>query len=68
MSSNTIVQAWKNPALRNILSEAERAALPANPAGLVEISDEDLGRVAGGGPARFPPTEICSCMCTMGCL
>jgi mersacidin/lichenicidin family type 2 lantibiotic len=48
MSNNNIIRAWKDPVYRNSLSEAERAVLPANPAGSIEISDADLGNVAGG--------------------
>ncbi len=48
MSNNKIIRAWKDPAYRNSLSQAELAALPANPAGSIEISDADLGSVAGG--------------------
>ena len=47
MSNNKIIRAWKDPAYRNSLSEAERAALPANPAGSIEVSDADLGNVSG---------------------
>ena len=43
-----IVRAWKDEGYRNSLSEAERAALPENPAGLIALTDEDLGAVAGG--------------------
>jgi len=48
MSQKDIVRAWKDEEYRNSLSEAERAALPAHPAGLVEIRDEDIEGVAGG--------------------
>jgi mersacidin/lichenicidin family type 2 lantibiotic len=60
MSNNKIIRAWKDPAYRNSLSQAERAALPANPAGSVEISDADLGKVAGG-------IAIFSLYCTFYC-
>jgi mersacidin/lichenicidin family type 2 lantibiotic len=43
-----IIRAWKDEGYRNSLSEAERAALPENPAGLITLTDEDLGAVAGG--------------------
>jgi mersacidin/lichenicidin family type 2 lantibiotic len=43
-----IIRAWKDEGYRNSLSEAERAALPENPAGLIALTDEDLGAVAGG--------------------
>lgn len=48
MSPNNIIRAWKDPAFRSSLTEAERAALPPNPAGSIELSDADLGKVAGG--------------------
>jgi mersacidin/lichenicidin family type 2 lantibiotic len=48
MTSQNIVRAWKDAAYRDGLSEAVRAALPPKPAGPVELSDADLGCVAGG--------------------
>jgi mersacidin/lichenicidin family type 2 lantibiotic len=42
------------------LSEEEQALVPANPAGVVEISDDDLEGVAGG----LPP---CSCYTCGSC-
>ena len=50
MSKSNIIRAWKDPVYRNSLSESERAALPSNPAGSIELSDADLGHVAGGRP------------------
>jgi len=49
-----IIRAWKDEGYRNSLSVAERAALPENPAGLIALTDEDLGAVAGG---RLPSTR-----------
>ena len=43
-----IIRAWKDKNFRESLSEEQRAQLPANPAGLVEIDDEQLVQVAGG--------------------
>ena len=43
-----LVRAWKDPEYRDGLSEAERACLPANPAGLVELADAELAGTAGG--------------------
>ncbi len=60
MSKNNIVRAWKEPAYRNSLSSAERAALPANPAGAIELSDADLGNVAGGMLPITTVTLICT--------
>ena len=42
MSEKDIIRAWKDEDYRNSLSESARAALPAHPAGLVEIRDEDV--------------------------
>jgi len=52
MSKSNVIRAWKDPEYRNGLSEAERASLPGNPAGSIELSDTDLGKVAGGAIAR----------------
>ena len=49
-----IIRAWKDEGYRNSLSEAERAALPPHPAGLIALTDEELGAVAGG---RFGSTR-----------
>jgi mersacidin/lichenicidin family type 2 lantibiotic len=72
VSKNNIIRAWKDPAYRSSLSESERAALPANPAGAIEISDADLGKVSGGrinlsqfGVCR---TQNCSIVCTNECM
>ncbi|MBI4511131.1 MAG: mersacidin/lichenicidin family type 2 lantibiotic [Deltaproteobacteria bacterium] len=43
-----IVRAWKDPEYLASLSDEDRAGLPANPAGAIELSDEDLGRAQGG--------------------
>lgn len=48
MTKTNIIRAWKDEAYRQSLSDAERALLPVNPAGVIELSDADLGSVAGG--------------------
>ena len=50
MSSYDIVRAWKDADYRASLSDAELAQLPANPAGFVELADDDLDQAAGGAP------------------
>jgi mersacidin/lichenicidin family type 2 lantibiotic len=47
MSHDNIIRAWKNEAFRNSLSEEERALLPEHPAGLIELTDAQLGAAAG---------------------
>jgi mersacidin/lichenicidin family type 2 lantibiotic len=64
MSNRNIIRAWKDPGYRNSLTEVQRAALPPNPAGAIEIPERELGRVAGGLlPRTYNPiacTEMCS--------
>jgi mersacidin/lichenicidin family type 2 lantibiotic len=64
MSSNNIIRAWKDPNYRNSLSEAERAALPPNPAGLIELTDAELDGAAGGAiPQPVPKPRTCAALC-----
>jgi mersacidin/lichenicidin family type 2 lantibiotic len=65
MSTNKIIRAWKDPVFRNSLSNEERALLPANPAGIVELSDAQLD--AAGGSGKAPETAICTYLCTLTC-
>jgi mersacidin/lichenicidin family type 2 lantibiotic len=44
----SIVRAWKDEAYRQSMTEAERAALPQHPAGMLELTDAELADVAGG--------------------
>lgn len=47
MSHVNIIRAWKDEEYRNSLSEAERASLPENPAGLIDLGEADLDSVVG---------------------
>ena len=51
MSTLDIVRAWKDEEYCETLSDTQRASLPQNPAGIVELTDEQL-RAAGGGAAE----------------
>jgi mersacidin/lichenicidin family type 2 lantibiotic len=48
VSYRNIVRAWKDPEYRLGLSAAEQARLPENPAGTVELTDDELNAAAGG--------------------
>jgi mersacidin/lichenicidin family type 2 lantibiotic len=48
MNAFDIIRAWKDEAYRASLSAAQLAALPANPAGMVELAETDLDLVVGG--------------------
>lgn len=59
MSNFEIIRAWKDEDYLHSLSEEERSLLPENPAGIVELSDEDMEVVAGGAcPCRHINTNI----------
>ncbi len=48
MSAENIIRAWKDSEFRNSLSAGERALIPANPAGLIELTDEALDELVAG--------------------
>jgi mersacidin/lichenicidin family type 2 lantibiotic len=56
VSHINVVRAWKDEEYRRNLSEAERAALPDNPAGLLDVVEAELQQVGGG--FVVPPTPI----------
>jgi mersacidin/lichenicidin family type 2 lantibiotic len=72
MSNINIIRAWKDADYRNSLSEAERAALPANPAGIIELTDAELCGASGGQlasrqmrplPPIDPKPRTCNLLC-----
>ncbi len=72
MTKLEIIRAWKDEDYRNSLSEADRALLPQDPAGVVELSDQDLGFAEGGNDFSVTVTmtvPICNTnMYTMTCI
>lgn len=63
MSNIDIVRAWKDEDYRASLSEAEQAMLPENPAGIVDLADEDMSSMAGGAVAEHEHTVTCKHCC-----
>jgi mersacidin/lichenicidin family type 2 lantibiotic len=55
MSKIDVIRAWKDEAYRMSLTPEQRSALPANPAGLIELQDADLDDVVGGARPVPPP-------------
>jgi mersacidin/lichenicidin family type 2 lantibiotic len=43
-----IIRAWKDEEYRMSLSDAERSLIPDNPAGSMELSDDELESIVGG--------------------
>src|SRR5262249_54034784 len=56
-TNRDIIRAWTDAAFRAQLSAEQRAALPANPAGMVELSAAELTEVGGGGGTGVPTPE-----------
>jgi mersacidin/lichenicidin family type 2 lantibiotic len=78
MSSETVIRAWKDANFRAGLNAEERAKLPANPAGVVELSPAELAKAAGGtiwediysfivGTCGCPPAPTTGQFCTTPC-
>jgi mersacidin/lichenicidin family type 2 lantibiotic len=42
MNKNDVIRAWKDPFYRATLSEEAQASLPRHPAGITELSDDQL--------------------------
>jgi mersacidin/lichenicidin family type 2 lantibiotic len=55
-----IIRAWKDPAYRASLSQEERNRLPVNPAGLVELTDEELMKASGLATISHTTCECCT--------
>ena len=51
---------WKDEDYRQSLSEAELSQLPSNPAGMIELPDEDMESiVAGRGQSKKGSCQTC---------
>jgi mersacidin/lichenicidin family type 2 lantibiotic len=47
MSRVDVIRAWKDASYRDSLSAAQKAGLPANPAGVVELTEVEASTVDG---------------------
>jgi mersacidin/lichenicidin family type 2 lantibiotic len=50
MTTEQIISSWKNDEYTANLSAVESALIPDNPAGMMELSDEELMGVTGANP------------------
>lgn len=63
MTKLEIIRAWKDEEYFNSLNESVRLSLPQNPAGFVQLTDEDLAGAAGAAIG-----SCYSCIsCTLAC-
>lgn len=69
MTKLEIIRAWKDEEYRSSLSESDRALLPQDPAGVVELSDRDLRGAEGGTITVTMTMPICDTnIFTMSCI
>lgn len=69
MKKVDIILAWKNATYRESLTEEQRALIPANPAGMLELTDTDLASISGGvyqseSPGTTTGTGGGTCSCS----
>lgn len=64
MATREILSAWRDRDYWLSLSEGERAQIPENPAGVIELMDAEMEFVAGG--TTTTPDDTCheSCIST----
>lgn len=58
MKNSNIIRAWKDQAYRHSLSDAERAALPENPAGISVLPAPAAAQVRGGASVVARPAAL----------
>ena len=61
MSKLEVIRAWKDMEYRLSLRESELGALPANPAGPIDLSEIELSAVAGGTDGIMPTGCLPTC-------
>ncbi len=60
MTIDKIIRAWEDAEYRMSLSEEERAKLPENPVGQIELTEDELSEVMG---ARSGASHTCNTFC-----
>jgi mersacidin/lichenicidin family type 2 lantibiotic len=63
MTNEQIIRAWRDEEYRRSLSAAELAQLPEHPAGLMQLSDEDLSATQGGATWTLTITARSTNLC-----
>jgi len=67
MSSIDIVRAWKDEAYRNSLTPEQQALIPAHPAGMVDLTDDQLVDVDGGTTLACVTLVTAAISCSIAC-
>lgn len=66
MNKAMMIRAWKDASFRASLTSEQRAALPANPAGVsaIELNETELQEIVGGLTATKVPGNSGGWICT----
>lgn len=67
MTNLDIIRAWKDEDYRSRLDPTQLSHLPASPVGRVELSDADLGDVAGGAKTLGKVCIVLTIDCSQNC-
>ncbi len=62
-----IIRAWKDREYRESLSDEELALLPEHPAGEIELNDDELTIIVGGGGHGSNCQVLTVCNSAIGC-
>lgn len=62
MKKKQVIRAWRDPEYFASLSEADRACIPDHPAGVVELSDQDLNGLSAADGAVIN-TQVFETIC-----
>ena len=60
MSPTHVIRAWRDPEYRSTLSSEQLDGLPSHPAGLIELSDNQLASAGGLNTAAITVNPPCS--------
>jgi mersacidin/lichenicidin family type 2 lantibiotic len=66
MKNDEIIRAWRDADYFFDLSDEQRALLPANPVGMIELSQDALTTVAGGTSCAISCCSDCCNSCATG--
>lgn len=67
ISDIDVVRAWKDEEYRSSLTEAQRAQIPDNPAGLVDLTDEEINGIEGGLSIKLSGGRVCTVTAECAC-
>jgi mersacidin/lichenicidin family type 2 lantibiotic len=56
MNKNDVIRAWKDPFYRASLPEEAQAALPQHPAGVADLTDDQIRTLGASGGTTTAPT------------